>query len=418
VRAPYVVLALAACAAPPEGRSGPRIAADPPDVHTDQTRHYSIWLGGARVGTAIEAETWSPSGVHLDRTERMHFLRGDTDVELETTIAIDADLGLVARRVHWAEAANGIEHTGDAIQDDGAWRSNVPGVVIAAGAVPAELVPLLVRRDGHFAGPVFLPARNFTGGRGRIDAVAPGRLIARLDLDGGLLAEATIDRAADGMPARVVDGEGVIALRITEAQAQLPFAATDLVAATAVPITGHRGHRLVLDGDLVVPALPGQATKAAVAGVSIELGAHLPGALPAPPSFGAEPDRGAEIRGLVANVRARITPDLGATPTSSRDADAATAGDCTTFALAYTALASRRGIPTRVVTGLRVDGDRLVRHRWAVSWTGRAWIAVDAAFGAVPAGGDLIGLAISDADDAGLVAGEAALTHVRGATWN
>ena len=414
MRAQYLAFVVVACAAP---APLPQIA-DAPDVHADQTRHYSIWLGGARVGTAIETETWSPSGVHLDRTERMHFLRGDTDVELATTIAIDADPGLVAHRVHWVETANGVKHTGDAIQDDGAWRSNIPGVAIAANAVPAELVPLLVRRDGHFAGPVFLPARNFTGGRGRIDAVAPDRMIARLDLDGGLLAEATIDRAADGMPARVVDGEGVIALRISEAQARQPFAATDLVAATALPITGHRGHRLVLDGDLVVPALPGQATKSAVAGVSIELGAHLPGALPPPPSFGAEVDRGAEIRGLVANVRARITPDLAATPTSSRDADAATAGDCTTFALAYTALASRRGIPTRVVTGLRVDGDRLVRHRWAVSWTGRAWIAVDAAFGAVPAGGDLVGLAISDADDAGLVAGEAALTHVRAATWN
>jgi len=58
-----------------------------------------------------------------------------------------------------------------------------------------------------------------------------------------------------------------------------------------------------------------------------------------------------------------------------------------------------------------------VRHRWAVSWTGRAWIAVDAAFGAVPAGGNLVGLAVHDADDIGLVAGEAALTHLRAATW-
>jgi hypothetical protein len=419
VRAPYVVFVLAACAAPPSlPNFGPRIAADPPEVHADQTRHYSIWLGGARVGTAIEAESWSPSGVHLERTERMRFLRADTDVELATTIAIDADLGLVAHRVHWSEAANGIKHTGDAIQDGGVWRSNLPGVSITSGAVPAELVPLIVRRDGRFAGAVFLPARNFTGGRGRIDQVAPDRLVARLELDGGLLAEATIDRASDGMPARVVDGEGVIALRITAAQARLPFTVTDLVAATAVPITGRRSHHLVLDGDLVVPALPGQAATAAVAGVSLELGAQLPGALPPPPSLGGEPDRSAEIRGLVANVRARITPDLAATPTSSRDADAATAGDCTTFALAYTALAERRGIPTRVVTGLRIDGDRLVRHRWAVSWTGRAWIAVDAAFGAVPAGGDLVGLAIHDADDAGLVSGEAALTHVRGATWN
>lgn len=356
--------------------------------------------------------------MHLDRTERMHFLRGASDVEIATKIVIDADLGLVAHRVHWSEASNGVERTGDATQEAGVWRSNVPGVEIASASVPAELVPMIVRRDGHFAGPVFLPARNFAGGRGRVDAVAPDRLVARLELDGGLLAEATIDRAADGMPARVVDGEGVIALRITAAQARAPFAATDLVAATAVPITGRRGRRLVLEGDLVVPALPGQAVTAAAAGVSLELGARLPGALPMPPDSARDPDRAAEIRGLVADVRARITPDLGATPTSSRDADAATAGDCTTFALAYTALASRRGIPTRVVTGLRVDGDRLVRHRWAVSWTGRAWIAVDAAFGAVPAGGDLVGLAISDANDAGLVAGEAALTRVRGAMWN
>jgi hypothetical protein len=61
--------------------------------------------------------------------------------------------------------------------------------------------------------------------------------------------------------------------------------------------------------------------------------------------------------------------------------------------------------------------DRLIRHRWAVSWTGARWIAIDAAFGAAPAGGNLIGLAVHDAVDAGLVAGEAALTQVRAARW-
>ena len=70
---------------------------------------------------------------------------------------------------------------------------------------------------------------------------------------------------------------------------------------------------------------------------------------------------------------------------------------------------------------MRVDtdgtNDRLVRHRWAVSWTGRAWIAVDAAFDAAPAGGDLVGLAIvapfPTPTSAGLVAGDAALAHVQ-----
>jgi len=410
VRALVVILATACAAQPVAVRD---VVRDAPEVHADQTRYYSIWLGGARVGTATERETWSTRGVALVRTEEMRFLRGETEVALVTTIAIDADPALVAERVRWSEAAGGVTRTAEVHRDDRGWH----GAAIATDAVPAELVPLLVRRDGHFTGDVFLPARNFVGGHGRIDAVAPDRLVARLELAGGPLAEATIDRAPDGMPARVVDGEGVIALRITAAQARSVFVATDLVAATAVPISGaHRTHHhLVLEGDLVLPALPGQRASVSTAGVAVELGAQLPGAMPA-----ADPgrDRTGEIRSLVASVRARITPDLGATPTSSHDADAATAGDCTTFALAYAALASRRGIPTRVVTGLRVDGDRLVRHRWAVSWTGRAWIAVDAAFGAAPAGGDLIGLAIHDADDAGLVAGEAALTQVRAAMWN
>lgn len=403
-----VWIACAACAAP---AAVVRPTADlPPERHTDQTRFYSIWLGGARIGTANEAEMWNPRGVHLRRTEAMSFLRGDAEVSLTTQIDIDADLGLVAHQVRWMENNNGVVRSAEA------------DTQLANGAVPAELVPMIVRRDGHFAGAVFLPARNFVGGHGRIDPVAPGRLVARLALDAGPLAEATIDQASDGMPARVVDGEGVIALRISAAQARIPFAAADLVAATAVPIGGrrHGGHHLMLDGNIVLPALPGQAATTASTGIAVDLGTQLPGGLPAPPPspYDGGPDRANEIRALVAGVRARITPDLGATTSSARDADAATAGDCTTFALAYAALASRRGIPTRVVTGLRVDGDRLVRHRWAVSWTGRAWIAVDAAFGAVPAGGDLIGLAIHDADDAGLVAGEAALTQVHAANWN
>ncbi|MEO8549635.1 MAG: transglutaminase-like domain-containing protein, partial [Kofleriaceae bacterium] len=376
-----VVIFVTACTAPLAAHDVHDVR-DAPELHADQTRYYSIWLGGARVGTATEQETWSTRGVALVRTEEMRFLRGETEVALATTIVIDADTALVAQRVRWSETAGGVTRSAEVDHDERGWH----GAAIAGEAVPAELVPLLVRRDGHFTGDVFLPARNFVGGRGRIDAVAPDRLVARLELSGGPLAEATIDRAPDGMPARVVDGEIVIALRITAAQARSRFVATDLVAATAVPISGARRthHHLVLEGELVLPALPGQRTAASTAGLAIELGAELPGALPA-----AAPgrDRAGEIRTLVASVHARITPDLGATPTSSRDADAATAGDCTTFALAYAALATRRGIPTRVVTGLRVDGDRLVRHRWAVSWTGRAWIAVDAAFGAAPAGG-------------------------------
>jgi hypothetical protein len=422
-----ITLALAACAAPK-----PPPADAPNELPPDATRYFTIWLGGARVGTAVEAETWSPLGVHVERTETMRFLRADTEVELVTTIAIDADVALRAQHVRWTERSTTGNSTGgaatttrtaDAQRPRDAWITST-GTALAPDAIPAELVPLIVRRDGHFAGTVFLPARNFIAGRGRIDAVAPDRLVARLVLGAApgetTPAEATIDLDRDRMPARIVDGDGVIAIRTTAARARAAFVATDLIAATAIPIAGHRSHRLVLDGDLVLPAVPGQAAATTPNGLAVALGADLPGDLPpGEPGIDTTP----QIRALVAAVRLRITPDLGA-QASPRDADAATAGDCTTFALAYAALATRRGIPTRVVTGLRVDhaandaSSRLVRHRWAVSWTGRAWIAVDAAFGAAPAGGDLVGLAVHDADDAGLVAGEAALAHVRAATWN
>ena len=408
MRFAVVITALAACARPPA------LPADVPgDLPANQTRHYTIWLGGARVGTAIESEAWTKDAVRLRRDERMRFLRGETEVELATAIVIDASATLEGRRVRWTETSGDVRGA-EAARTHDAWQLSTGGT-LAMQAVPAELVPLLVRRDGAFAGTVFLPARGFVAGTGRIDPVAPGRLVARLALDGGPVVEATIDLDRDGTPTRVVDGEGVIAIRTTAEQASEPFPAVDLIAATAIPITGtRRAARLVLDGNLALPGVPGQLARTATNGVAVELDAALAGSLPAGPLHF---DRSADIRGLVADVRARITPSLAATPASPRDAATATAGDCTTFALAYAALAARRAIPTRVVTGLRVDDGRLIRHRWAVSWTGTRWIAIDAAFGAVPAGGNLIGLAVHDADDAGLVAGEAALTQVRAASW-
>jgi hypothetical protein len=390
------------------------LSADTPtDLPPDQVRHYTIWLGGARVGTAVETERWTIDGVRLQRDERMRFLRGDAEIVLATTIEIQADPALVAQHVRWTERSNDVR-AAEARRDREGWQVST-GARLPASAVPAELVPLLVRRDGKFAGRVFLAARSFVGGSGRIDPVAPGRLVARIALDGGPIAEATIDLDRDGTPARIVDGEGVIAIRATPQQAREDFPSADLIAATAIPIDGVRAHHLVLDGNIALPPVPGQLARLAAGGVEVELGVGLPGDLPAGPDG---PDRRPDIKKIVRAVRGRITPDLGATQVSARDASAATAGDCTTFALAYAAIAARHGIPTRVVTGLRVDGGRLVRHRWAVSWTGRAWIAVDAAFGAAPAGGDLVGLAVHDADDAGLVAGEAALTQVRAAAWN
>lgn len=382
------LFALAAC-------SGVPVAAHGPDAPTrrppDAERYFTIWLGGARVGTAVERETWSERGVALVREEHLHFRRGQAPVDLVTTIAVDASPALVPSKVVWTERGAATRSTLASRTATGWTHAELP-----ADAIPAELVPLLVARDGRFDAPVFLPARGFVLGHGHVEPVAPTRLVARLAFAGGAHAEATIDITEDGSYARVIDGEGVIAMRATAAEASADFAPVDLIAATAIPIRGSTAGPITLLGD----------------GIEIELAPWHPRNLPdeAPSS-----DRTPEIELLVAKVQQQITPDLGAGPSSTADAIAATAGDCTTYALAYAAHARERAIPTHVVTGLRVDGHQLIRHRWAVSWNGSAWIAVDAAFGAAPAGPDLLGLAVHEADDAGLLAGEAALRQVRGA---
>jgi hypothetical protein len=425
VRSLVLTVALVACAPPQlrgveESHASQEEALVRPAPPADQVRRYTIWLGGARIGTAIEHEAWSAAGVRLVRTEQLRFLREETEVALETAIEIAADPALLPSRVAWTATPGG---RATAVRGSDGWiveeaSGSAGGRRILPDGVPAELVPLLARRDGGFAGRVFLPARGFVVGEGRVDAVAPRRLVARLQA-GGVTAESTIDVAEDGAYARVVDGDGVIALRATAAQVAEPFPLVDLIAATAIPIAGAPGRerRLILEGDVALPGVPGQAARAHAAGIELALSPHLPGALEPPEGAMGGADRTREIRALAARVRARIAPDLAAGPAPAAAAPGATAGDCTTYALAYAAHATRAGIATRVVTGFRVDGDRLVRHRWAVSWTGRAWIAIDAAFGAAPAGGDLIGLAIHDADDAGLVAGEASLTQLRAASW-
>ena len=378
----------AACAAP---RALP---ADAPDeLPADATRTYTLWLAGARVGTATESEQWSPLGVHVHRGESLHFRRGDADVDVATAIDIDADLRLRPTRVRWSERSGRVEERAllsRAAAGD-AWQSSAAQQPPPHDAIPAELVALYVRRDGHFAGRVFEPARGFRAVDERVDRVSPGHFVATP-------ARSEIELGADDMPARVVDGDGVIALRADPLAARAPFVPVDLVAATSLAIAGTRTAHATL-------ALDGAARA------------------DAPPAGAPGPDRSGEIRALIADVRARITPDLAApAPRDASDAATATAGDCTTFALAYAALAAAHDIPTRVVTGFRVDADRLVRHRWATSWTGRAWVAVDASFDADALAGEsaqraLVALAVHDADAAGLVAGDAALARVRGAAW-
>ncbi|MCG8420701.1 MAG: transglutaminase-like domain-containing protein [Proteobacteria bacterium] len=91
-----------------------------------------------------------------------------------------------------------------------------------------------------------------------------------------------------------------------------------------------------------------------------------------------------------------LDDDLGSSAISARAALAVGRGDCTAHAALFVALARARGIPARLVTGYRIDGDRLVRHRWAIARADRAWIAVDPTYGEAPTGPHLVGLAVHE----------------------
>jgi transglutaminase-like putative cysteine protease len=147
------------------------------------------------------------------------------------------------------------------------------------------------------------------------------------------------------------------------------------------------------------PALPGQRVDviADLEGWTVTFDADADvdaGAVAALPPGRSGPDRTPELRALARRVADEIEDDLGTTALTEGGARVARRGDCTTHALRFAALAADRGLDTRVVTGLRLDGDALVRHRWIVAWTGRRWIAIDPTYAEAPAAPVLVGLAV------------------------
>ena len=247
----------------------------------------------------------------------MQFLRGDTDVALDDD---DRD----RRRPRPGRASRALGRAANGDRAHAAMRSRTHGGVALErprrrDRRPARCPPSSCRCSCGATvtspAPCSCPRATSPAAAAGSMPVAPGRLVARLELDGGLLAEATIDRAADGMPARVVDGEGVIALRITEAQAPLPFARDRPRRRDRGP--DHRRAAAIASCSTAIsslPALPGQATQPRSPASRLELGAHLPGALPPPPSFGPNRSR-REIRGA---RRERARADHAG---SRRDAD-------------------------------------------------------------------------------------------------
>ncbi len=401
VRGFLLLTMLAACGG--GTRSVPDDLDDPIAARAETSRAlYTLWWSGARIGDIEEEVRRGPDTFKLTRRERVQVVRGDRLSGTRMTIVIHADKALVARDVTVELWGEGGATTSKATRTESGWTIEIDGEperTEDGAAVPAELVPYLVARDHGFDGPVQLPGRGFAvAGL----AVTPDgdAFDARLSVPGGTLST-RLELEADGTLIRAAGADGIVAVRAGASDVAAPFDPPEVVDGTAIPVNGE------LDEDAdqawiaispvtraLPPLMPGQKLAADGDNWGAVLDPTLPGELA---DGTGTTDRTDDIIDLVHTVDLRLVEDLAVTAPSMAAARKATSGDCTTHALLFIALAEDAKIEAQLVTGFRLEPGRLVRHRWAIAWTGSRWMPVDPTYGEAPVRSLLLGLAIHGA---------------------
>ncbi|MBK9031585.1 MAG: transglutaminase domain-containing protein [Myxococcales bacterium] len=379
-RSSVIALVVAGCA-PPVARSvwvdDLEVAARAPEAA------YDLRWNGALIGEAVQRD----DGARLWRRERIVVRRGDLVVTDELTLAIDRADDRPVRVTLTRGDASGV-----AVATARGWDVQVRGepAVELPPATPFEHALARAATTGGFHGPVLLAGWGFAVAELTLEPDADAWR-ATLGIDGGAVT-ARVAYGPDGVAERIESGDGVTAVRRAPGAGAPWFDPIEVVDGSALVVDGAGAAVRFPDARAPIPDLPGQRVRAAAAGGwRVELDAAAPGDLPPGPRG---PDRERTIAALTATVAAAVIDDLGATAATVGAARTAARGDCTTHALQFVARADDAGIPTRVVTGLRRDGDRLVRHRWVVAWTGLRWMTVDPTYGESPAAPALIGLAV------------------------
>lgn len=455
------IAGLSACSTP-GGAPAPlpidQPAASSPRSIDGYEAHFLLRWNGARIGDASEWVRRHAGGLRFQREERVTVRRGDQIVPMLTRIAIDLDAELRAQELLITQISGPSESRGRAtrhastgdwlVQYDGEDARTLPG-----DAVPAELIPLQLfarqqeynRGEAVFAGPVLLAGYGFA--LGHMSIVAEDAHEFSISLAGRASTDPRDPEVVlrghwrttrYGSLMAAYSGQGVSAIRAQPSELMRPFSAPEIVDSASIPLMGATSterapSRLVLDPveREPPPALPGQRVevRGRVWHVHLATGDSF-----APPlaAISPESDMSAEPRrraldqqphhwsrladDIIRRARARrareqiaalaratdtlLADDLGAPAARARAALTLGRGDCTAHAVVFYALADARGIPVRLVTGYRLDRDRLVRHRWALAAADGVWIAVDPTYGEAPASPGLIGLAVHRASSA------------------
>lgn len=437
-----ILAAGASCA--PRPRPAPTSPSLAPPQHLQ--RWYALEFESARIGWAEEDEYRDGDRLRWSRREYLQFRRGEQQVALDTRLNLEggigadavsaADLVTIEVRACVVDIGDAKSRTGDPPKAGSAPRCNGDSAALSYRgharrdatswtiiddrgtrqlphqAQPAEWFDLLPQRSDFTATPIFFAARRFAIGRGSRRWIDARTWIGAVVVDGATL-EVSTELGDDDRPRVTIDATGLVATRVSQSPSQVAFPLADLVALSSVSISGRRSrtaadgsaHRHTIKLDFPSPApppplAPGQHITADLSAWTIELGSLSTDVVAA--------DEQATVSAIreVAAAIADDAPGLAA---------GAGRGDCTAHALRYAAAARQRGWPTQLATGFVLVDSTLIRHRWAVTWTGRRWIAIDPSADPSAPEPRLFTLAIHRATIEALVAAEVAFTPLRGA---
>ncbi len=414
---------------------------------------------GARIGSAVEklrprrpAARDQSAGFEFTRHEDIVIRRGGALVPYTTTITITTDASLRADEISIRRQAGATTTTGTGTRNPaGDWVvsfGDEPARMLDGAAVPAELVPLLVAStpERHFSGAVIMAGYGFSVAHFEVDpepgSNTPAAVVTATVTTALGELESTIELTADGTIARAHGGDAVSARRVVHAELEVGFDPPELVDSASIEVSGHHPRHgsvtllMEVDREAPPPALPGQRVAlandhhwriellpgdqgdslipvAAAAAVTPEVEALANRVVRA---AGANSQR-SEIAALARATEQLLDDDLAAPAVEASAALALGRGDCTAHATLFAALAQSRGISTRLVTGYRLDGRRLVRHRWALAAVDGHWMAVDPAHAEAPTRPRLLGLAIHGTSAAEIaVVDDLAFAGMRSAT--
>jgi hypothetical protein len=387
---------------------------------------FVLTWNGTRIGDAVEQlHTSDDDDMKFSRAERVIVKRGEVSMYATTVITIDTNRALDAKRVAIRQQTGEVVITGSAVRDSNDdWivrYGDEPATQVDGAVIPAELAPLLVAasEDRRLEARVMMPGYGFAIGDLTIEPVAGshGRIVMAT-LDTGVAElRGRMTLKPDGTISRVIATDAVGSFRTTRDEIEQPFTPPEIVVSASIPIVDSVPEigtlTLVIEpvSHAIPTQIPGQVVEAHGDGWRVELTAGNAPHVAADDTADATPDSyfgqiaarivdesGAtdarsEVIALARATDSLLVDDYGTSSANPRASLALGRGDCTTHATVFAALASARGIPTRLVTGFRVDEQRMVRHRWAVAAVGGSWMSVDPTYGEAPARPRLLGLA-------------------------